>query len=396
MISERSRPQNTTLVITNRYSLLIDENANTIENVVEQADETNHAGSKTTKCLECGNEYTKLLMHLSKSIKCQASYDMDKLKSQSRDRRRENQNKSKRKSRNGIQEDSLKEQCLGCKIHFTKLLGHLSKSSCKAFYSEEILNSRIKERQKNKQRTYDKLKKNECETQEGRYQSFQNKIRDGLHLVCVSCQRIMYREAMEIFDHLKEYKVEFNTTVTAENDGKLYICKTCLKYLNKNELPPLCTNNGLELDELDEDLDLTELEHTLIARKILFLKLHIRNPSQIWHNKDRVVNVTLTDDDLYKTLSSINSFPRRMEDSGIIPVNFKRKLQYSNNALPGPSRPHMVDYNKMIRALEILKKSKHPSYQHFEINQPEEFESSDEEEGVEGINKLHSDDRIEF
>ena len=88
---------------------------------------------------------------------------------------------------------------------------------------------------------------------------------------------------MDVYDDSKIHCIDINTEEIPKSNDRWYICKTCVKYLQKNEMPPLNVNNGLELDEMDEELDLTELEQTLIAKKILFLKLHVRNPSQIWH-----------------------------------------------------------------------------------------------------------------
>ena len=79
------------------------------------------------------------------------------------------------------------------------------------------------------------------------------------------------------------------------NDNKVensYLCKTCKWYLTRGKMPKLCTKNGLSIDVIeDENLKLTELENNLIARNIIFQKIH-KLPKSRWSGThDRLINV---------------------------------------------------------------------------------------------------------
>ena len=89
----------------------------------------------------------------------------------------------------------------------------------------------------------------------------------------------------------------------------------------------MCAKNGLDIDKIeDPDLKLTELENNLIARNIIFQKIH-KLPKSRWSGThDRLVNVPVGPQDV---LNTIESLPRTPAEAGIIPivpVNLKRKL----------------------------------------------------------------------
>ena len=123
-----------------------------------------------------------------------------------------------------------------------------------------------------------------------------------------------------------------------------YLCKTCLSYLKRGKLPKLCVKNGLEVDEIDDDLVLTELENNLIARNIIFQKIH-KLPKSRWSGThDRLVNVPVGPQDV---LNTIENLPRTPVEAGlipIIPVNLKRKLEYKTTHLT-----QMIDTSKIFK-----------------------------------------------
>ena len=80
--------------------------------------------------------------------------------------------------------------------------------------------------------------------------------------------------------------------------GNRYICKTCLTYLKKGKMPPTSVMNQLELHQSDKDLqeqnlNLTELEGSLIARNIIFHKILIMHKSGWSKLTDRIINVPI-------------------------------------------------------------------------------------------------------
>ena len=79
-----------------------------------------------------------------------------------------------------------------------------------------------------------------------------------------------------------------------------YLCGTCRKYLIKGKIPPLCFKNGLEIEQMPKELQLTELESVLCSKNILFVKIHTL-PTSLWKgSKEKVVNVPITSEDLKK------------------------------------------------------------------------------------------------
>ena len=49
-------------------------------------------------------------------------------------------------------------------------------------------------------------------------------------------------------------------------NGKFYLCHSCIRYLEKLEMPPLCSKNNLDYMKSPDCLELTNLEKHLIAK----------------------------------------------------------------------------------------------------------------------------------
>ena len=140
-----------------------------------------------------------------------------------------------------------------------------------------------------------------------------------------------------------------------------YLCKSCKLSLNRGKMPKLCTKNGLKIDVIeDEELRLTELENNLIARNIIFQKIH-KLPKSRWSGThDRLINVPVGPNDV---LNTIENLPRTPAEAGIIPivpVNLKRKLEYKTTHLT-----QLIDTNKIFKYLKYLCDKGHPSYKFY-------------------------------
>jgi hypothetical protein len=113
---------------------------------------------------------------------------------------------------------------------------------------------------------------------------------------------------------------------------------------------PACSHkNNLHLfaTETMEELCLTELENCLIARNILFQKF-VQLPKSRWTaTKDHIVNIPIFDKDIINT---IETFPRTLDEAGIVPVQLKRKMEYKNTHLE-----QYVSIKKIFKALKTLK-----------------------------------------
>ena len=174
-------------------------------------------------------------------------------------------------------------------------------------------------------------KKNVCRTLRfskstaERLQDFRSSIENGCIFVCVCCNR-------RCFDtNIVQYNEQFTASIEedypdllekcvksiSESDnvqGKQYICHTCKNYLKRGKMPPMSTKNGLDIVDLKDSngnkLDMSELEATLIAKNILFMKI-FNLPKSRWSAvKDKTVNVpvaTTTRISACSTLGMYNS-----------------------------------------------------------------------------------------
>ena len=70
------------------------------------------------------------------------------------------------------------------------------------------------------------------------------------------------------FDFLKKMGLDSD-----ENLTNFYLCHNCHHCIRKGNVPSIHVSNGLALDEVPEELDLTNLEQQLIARNLIFLKV---------------------------------------------------------------------------------------------------------------------------
>ena len=101
-------------------------------------------------------------------------------------------------------------------------------------------------------------------------------------------------------------------------------------------------------------------------------------------NFDQVINVPLECDVISKTISQL---PRRPEDSEIVPVQLKRKLELKNSHLVQFIRPKVI-----IKALETLKASGNQFYQDIVINEDflaEAIEDTEQPSDMETESQIH-------
>ena len=120
-------------------------------------------------------------------------------------------------------------------------------------------------------------------------------------------------------------------------------------------MPSISVSNGLSVDPIPEELQITDLEEQFIARCLIFMKV-IRLPKSRMHAvKDHIINVPMTEDDISKTVSSL---PRALDASGLLPVKLKRKMDMKTY--------HVEEFVKPLRCIDAVKKLKeigNPFYQ---------------------------------
>ena len=253
--------------------------------------------------------------------------------------------------------------------------------------------SLFKENMRNEQT---KSRINRTNTEEKRGIQFKKSIKNGRIYECVSCHRVGFQNGVLAFTNDFELKIQkdfpgiVNSSIgikqTSKIEGMHYICFTCKNHISRGKVPPMSNQNNLQLIDLSnyEELHLTELENSMIALNIIFQKV-FKLPKSRWPAmKDKTVNIPIFESDVLKTIESL---PRTPSEAGIIPINFKRKLEYKNS--------HMIQYisvPKMIKALNTLKEMGNRYYQF--IPTKVNFEDECRENDLEGFQFIYPEDEI--
>ena len=131
--------------------------------------------------------------------------------------------------------------------------------------------------------------------------NFFKEVQWGPSFFCISCHRKMFKRGVKIVteEFLKKIKENGLTSLIDLADrmehstGHFYVCDNCHLYLMKNELPPLNFQNGMDLDEIPDELNLTPLEKQLISKNLYFLKVRKLPKTQMDMFNDRVINVPI-------------------------------------------------------------------------------------------------------
>ena len=132
--------------------------------------------------------------------------------------------------------------------------------------------------------------------------------------------------------------------------------------IQNNKLPKIHVSNGLQLDVVPPELQLTDLEQQLIARSLLFMMAKkLPGVNRMKAMFDRVVSVPIEEDDVSRTISAL---PRHPDDAKVVAVQLKRKLEMKNTHLSEYIRP-----TKCIKAVEKLKAYGNPFYQNIKVNE---------------------------
>ena len=152
--------------------------------------------------------------------------------------------------------------------------------------------------------------------------------------------------------------IEHQIQVKINGKTSSYICHACKKHLKAGKMPPMSAKNGLRIPQHDPELELTELEGNLIAKRIIFMKIFQLPKSRWTALKDKVVNIPVNENDI---LNTVTRLPRTPNEAGLIEVDLKRKVEYKNSHLK-----QLINPDKCFRMLEILKKRGNPHYQFYD------------------------------
>ena len=67
----------------------------------------------------------------------------------------------------------------------------------------------------------------------------------------------------------------------------------------------MAATNGLKVYQHDPDIELTELGATLIAKRIVFMKIFQLPKSRWTALKDKIINIPINEDDIVNTITSL-------------------------------------------------------------------------------------------
>ena len=137
--------------------------------------------------------------------------------------------------------------------------------------------------------------------------------------------------------------------------------------------------NKLKLDEFQEDIKLTDMEGSSIAKNLLFAKIYQLPKSRWTALTDKMINVPITNEDTVALL------PRTPKEAQLVGISFKRKLEYKNAHIS-----QLVNPCKIKRMLALLTASGNPYYQ-FDID-VENFQERCKKEDPEGYRIMFTDD----
>ena len=134
-------------------------------------------------------------------------------------------------------------------------------------------------------------------------------------MLCVCCNRCLYKRSGILFDEEKYKKNSFHADFhpVLSFDKTNYICKTCDRKLQKQEIPCQSVSNKLQLFYLPTHFqDLNKFERIIISQRILFAKVSIMPKGQFPKIKGTICNIPV------ETEGVCNVLPRNINDSGVL------------------------------------------------------------------------------
>ena len=170
------------------------------------------------------------------------------------------------------------------------------------------------------------------------------------------CTELLTRAITEDYLHKCDEECEPNCEIANGHRGRLVICRTCHNHLKKNNIPPECQANGLQLSTVPEQLRrLNTLEKHLVSRRLPFMKI-VSLPKG---GQSAVIGpVTCVPSDIQK---GRNVLPRSLHDADIVTVSLKRKLEYKSHYIK-----QLVNLTLVDQCLKVLKET-NPMYTNIHI-----------------------------
>ena len=168
------------------------------------------------------------------------------------------------------------------------------------------------------------------------------------------------------FDQSLKIKDEFQfESETKRIREGFSLCKTCISYLKKSKMPPMCWKNNLAPAKIPNCLKkLSDLEKQLITKNLIFIKVRQLPKTRMNCINDRVINIPISDDNISKNVSSL---PRNEDNSCLVYIGLKRKLDMKNYHKHGMINPENV-FEACIYLI-----NHHPEYRNVKLESYEDW-----------------------
>lgn len=199
---------------------------------------------------------------------------------------------------------------------------------------------------------------------------FNNVMKPGLTYPCSCCHQLFFKQSVVSLS-LEKYSGDVADkwlSFIKSMSGLHYVCKRCHSGLRRNQMPPLCTANSLQLSEIPTELSqLNEVGERLVSLTYPFMK--IINAPTCNRSKIRGPVVTVP----VGVTGVEGALPRTKDSSGIILLQLRRKQEYDHTYLQ-----RFVNPRHLNSAILWLKEN-NPLYKDVHINK---VDDSDEQSVV--------------
>ncbi|VDI78600.1 Hypothetical predicted protein [Mytilus galloprovincialis] len=220
----------------------------------------------------------------------------------------------------------------------------------KSFERKTLPYDRLQDKLKLKRNRMSKLRQKRSLDIDHKLRLFRKHISESPEYICTVCNRMLYKSTVV---RLKNEKFKFKDmlekckTGSQSRDNIEYICKTCMKHIQNNKMPPQAEANNMMLPDVPKIIqDLTPLEARILSTRYPFMKLLAFIPrGRQTGIKGAVINVPVN------VQQVCTSLPQTPISAGIIPIKIKRKKCYKGNAFFQNIRPKVI-----LECLQWLKK----------------------------------------
>ena len=193
-------------------------------------------------------------------------------------------------------------------------------------------------------------------------QSTQDKLISDFHkessqypeFPCDTCKRTCFWHDVHL---VSSTDTVIETEASSVAPPPKYMCKRCKSYLKKDAMCPLDEKNNLKVGHMPPHLNLNHTEARLCSQRYIFCKIFNLPPGGQLSVQGKCTNVPVDPSEVCLQL------PRKLDESGLIPVHLKRKIEYKTIILSDSVSP-----DKVVESLKFLKKH-NPYYKDVVLNQ---------------------------